>query len=561
VRNGHAPAIRWAKPAALWPDTTLAFDQPWLVELEGDRFLPDFLDLVGGKLPGQTPADLGQKAPAATVGGAYKLFQPLHARYYLVTGSLVCRQLGFPDRRVARQDGESTSFVLRRRRGRSANEEGWVEDGANRGWQAASADALLDGEERFPLHSASVCISPPLLPAAQAALARPECRAIYYGYVSVASREQYLTPVADPVATLASVPPPPAGSGLTGEPDPRLSELEARVLRPWRALYIDPITGSAYPAGSADRNLTADQLQQASLFLLLDLGDYLQRTLPDVYQAALSATGTVQGTGKTALLAALRDVRVNNDSLSLAAALAQLQPYAPLVRGEPLAVGVNPDPGSFDVREAFRTDPAASPARISLGRPSNTNASSAPFLAASQIGDTLYHLIRDAIQEGATAVQVPDELQGLIKADPPADDPNADTYVIRLVYEHPPCQPVLSEPSAPFVFAKALDPDAPARKVRIELPSIKDLRKFKRGVAMETPPDLRSLMDRVNKGMLDGGGLSAGAEWQLGMICSFSIQIITMVAFIVLFIFLIAFNFIFWWLAFLRICFPIPVKK
>ena len=47
---------------------------------------------------------------------------------------------------------------------------------------------------------------------------------------------------------------------------------------------------------------------------------------------------------------------------------------------------------------------------------------------------------------------------------------------------------------------------------------------------------------------------------QLGMICSFSIPIITICALIVLMIFLSLLNIIFWWLPFFRICFPFPKK-
>jgi hypothetical protein len=57
-----------------------------------------------------------------------------------------------------------------------------------------------------------------------------------------------------------------------------------------------------------------------------------------------------------------------------------------------------------------------------------------------------------------------------------------------------------------------------------------------------------------DKGLLDPQGLP------LGMICSFSLQIIFLVAFIVMFIFLILLNIVFWWLPFLKICFPVPVK-
>jgi hypothetical protein len=44
----------------------------------------------------------------------------------------------------------------------------------------------------------------------------------------------------------------------------------------------------------------------------------------------------------------------------------------------------------------------------------------------------------------------------------------------------------------------------------------------------------------------------------LAFICSFSIQIIFIVAFFLFFMFAIILNIAFWWMAFIRICFPIP---
>jgi hypothetical protein len=111
------------------------------------------------------------------------------------------------------------------------------------------------------------------------------------------------------------------------------------------------------------------------------------------------------------------------------------------------------------------------------------------------------------------------------------------------------------------------DPDAPARQIRIELPSIapKDLRKFKRGVGLQMSPALSNLLGRVNPGMLQGQGLdgiSTGVQvGGLAVICAFSIPIITLLALIVMFIFLLLFNIIFWWLPFIMICFPIPRPK
>ena len=46
----------------------------------------------------------------------------------------------------------------------------------------------------------------------------------------------------------------------------------------------------------------------------------------------------------------------------------------------------------------------------------------------------------------------------------------------------------------------------------------------------------------------------------LGWICSFSIPIITLCAFIVLSIFLSLFDLIFKWMAFIKICIPFPKK-
>ena len=178
-------------------------------------------------------------------------------------------------------------------------------------------------------------------------------------------------------------------------------------------------------------------------------------------------------------------------------------------------------------------------------------------------GGPFFRLFKRAINEETAPPVVSEELAGLlrdqVKVDLPGDE--RQTYFLRLIYEAGPCVQVVSAPTSPFTFAKFFDPEAPARHIRIELPSPADLRKFKRGVGMEMPSELRNLMDRVNKGMLDGGGLGPTPGWELAMICSFSIPIITLVAFIVMFIFLIALNFIFWWLPFLKICFPIPRRS
>ena len=49
-----------------------------------------------------------------------------------------------------------------------------------------------------------------------------------------------------------------------------------------------------------------------------------------------------------------------------------------------------------------------------------------------------------------------------------------------------------------------------------------------------------------------------GGELDFGLVCSFSIPIITLCALIVLMIFVILLNLIFFWLPLLRICLPVP---
>jgi hypothetical protein len=58
--------------------------------------------------------------------------------------------------------------------------------------------------------------------------------------------------------------------------------------------------------------------------------------------------------------------------------------------------------------------------------------------------------------------------------------------------------------------------------------------------------------------MLDGNEPNAEDSFDLAFICSFSIQIIFIIAFMLLLIFVFVLNIVFWWIAFFRICFPIP---
>lgn len=589
------PSIEWVKPGPLWASPKNGFNKPQLLKLSGDQFLPEFLQAMQGQLPSATPAAYladptrAFLAPEDSDEKGLRLYHPAHGRYYLVTASLVCRQLGLPDRTVALQDGESISFVVRRRapaavngNGQSAAEQGWVDEGPQRGWRD-----LVDGrglpvavrpdEERFRLHPVTVNGSAPIpangarrlngaatTPQEALDLITAEQRRVYYGYIAVGNRDKYLdrrpVDVSDPDQALADYTAAVRDeSSLESTYDFRLDQVSGRVLDPWRGIYtapdeVDQLKGK----GEA-------KLGEFSLYLILDLADWLNTYLPEVFQAITTGASLPAGSKRHALLKALQDIDVkvrrpgagSETTLGLDDAIAELAGRLGLVHGE----GQEPA-DRYNVRDADR--PKSGGGRIALSD------SSGSYLSTFPTSGPLHKALAEALVESPSPAAAPQEVMTLLQAQvvmdrsEQADEPRAGQYFVRLVYERPDCPPVVSQETDVFTFAKYFDPDAPARPIRIELPSIamKDLRKYKRGVGLQMSPELRDVMNRINKDMLDGGGLSDGSvSWELGMICSFSLQIIFLVAFIVMFIFLISLNFIFWWLPFLKICFPIPVKK
>jgi hypothetical protein len=153
-------------------------------------------------------------------------------------------------------------------------------------------------------------------------------------------------------------------------------------------------------------------------------------------------------------------------------------------------------------------------------------------------------------------------------------------FAMRCVLERPNCpglaQPVISEPTAAFQMSGFFDPDAPARPIRIGLPidtTPAGLRKFDKNTAFILSDTLCGQMQRVgsltfadlvlsvlpwpfHKDLPSGGG--DGGPCTGGMVCSFSIPIITICALILLIIIVTLFNIIFFWLPFFKICLPLP---
>jgi hypothetical protein len=101
-----------------------------------------------------------------------------------------------------------------------------------------------------------------------------------------------------------------------------------------------------------------------------------------------------------------------------------------------------------------------------------------------------------------------------------------------------------------------------APQARIALPAFDraSLAAMKPNVAFEVPPALQNLLMRNKpEDMLKSP--KSGGELGIGWLCSFSIPVITLCAFILLNVVLSLLNLVFFWLPLVKICLPVPKKK
>jgi hypothetical protein len=569
---GHDEVL-WLAPSPLWEDGSLgagepAIEQPRLVELTSDQFVDELLAFLSGDDPGgEGPAGLGDHGPADGSGisdDPLVLYQPMHQRFYFVVGSLVCRRIGLPDRGVTAR-GETVSFVVRRLATRTGPdgaevtvEQAWFPKSSM--WiDVGDPTELVPGEEQHPMQAAPV--DAPVATGAAAhllGLDEPGRRQLHFGYVPVAGRTNKPAALSDAAASAALQ---ASDSGAGPGDDPRLMAFRLRVQLAWDDLAGRKDTVEKLPGDTPaafDRDDVRYALFEPSLFVLLELLGWLDTYLPSVGRALIDGATLAPGSKREQLRAAL-DIQIVADDADqrLGQALAELadeeKDYLRLLVGDE---SVGRPPKTYDVTaplDAYAEyEPALKDHLKSLAGLSKAN--------GGLVHQALVEEDADAEGTGALA-QVPPELSGMIVARPLDAAQLDDRLVLRLVYEHEPCRPVLSKPSVVLRFAGVHDPDAPARKVRIQIPDPVNMRRFNRGIAIEMPPNLRKILDGVTPKLLKEEPLGPGGDWGIGMICSFSFQIFMVLGFIIAFIFLILLNIAFWWLAFIKICFPIPVRK
>lgn len=159
-------------------------------------------------------------------------------------------------------------------------------------------------------------------------------------------------------------------------------------------------------------------------------------------------------------------------------------------------------------------------------------------------------------------------------------------FVVRYVHMNRDCGPLqpptLSEPTQRFQLASFFDFDAPARPIRITLPmdtTPAGMRKHNKNTAFVISDILCGQIQRAKGlGLVDlvrsvlpwplhkdldvgDGGACSNSSGNIGIICSLSIPIITICALILLIIIVSLLDFIFRWLPYFIICFPVPGLK
>jgi hypothetical protein len=490
-------AFDWLKPSPLWDGGLAGARSPDFFQPQVFGFNHDNFVNAFRDAVGASDSTPLKSALIASASAPVKLFQAAHGWFYLVSAELCCRMLGFPDRVVQRVDGESVFFVMRKFVDNA--EYGWVAD--SQSWQPLNGQPrrVLDGEQRQPLFPATGV----------------DNRTVLFGYIPVASSQVYSVPATQLYAQMT----PDEQSLFPNGIDLRIEELEARFTTPLNR-YPSETTNS--PPNQTTRT------QAISVYLVLDLWEFFETYLPDVATA-------------------LRDDPTTVFTGPQAAAEQQLMAFLaskPLSSGSTLAAALGAVAKQRDGLEAAGADP-------------------------TQLGFSGYDLSQidlNALEDVVRQALPPDPNQA-VKL-PQVSASTAETYAVRCVYERPQCSPpmqVVSQLSATFQLATFFDGDAPARPVRIVLPtdvSLAGMRKFQKGVTFVISGALNQKIGMITgqEKQLITGSPSPTPGLDVGWICSFSIQIIFIVAFFLLLMFVIILNLVFWWIAFFKICFPIPKK-
>jgi hypothetical protein len=545
VVTGIAPVVQWSTGSPLWGDVaadSAARQRPAILRFATDDFMPQLMKVLADR-----PDDLSDyvaearsyrpRPPGAAASWSgllphVKLYQAAHGHFNLVAASLVCRMPGFPDKTLDVADREEVAFVLRRLippdpKDLSAKSEpveaAWVDDPVEgRGWRTIAGEErrVAPGEELLTLF-------PLPFPAGAG-----RTRRLFVGLIPTSSADTFkasgsLSPLLDE---------DPRGTKI----DARKDDFETRVIAPLESLRTAakaPAPADVTDATKKQQLATAatDLREEASAFLLLDFAELLSTYMPASWAAIQTTTAPSSGP-IASLYAFLQGSTAGSGTLRAAILDAWNKRLQIVDEGGP--------------KPSFTIDLGTS--TFSVGSLRSFLVAALPPAGPGVDTSPLSHVI-DGTDEIPKLQPTPGTL-----------------FVVRCVFRRPCANPpsdLVGDASERFAIASFFDPDAPARTVRIQLPlktSIADLRKYPKNVGFVLSDQLREQMSRVTdlKRMMDGQ-LASSDSFDIGLLCSFSIPIITIAALMALMIIIGLLNIVFWWAPFLRIGLPIlaPGKR
>lgn len=463
--------------------------------------------------------------------GKLELSPPLHRHTQIVLFEAVCRRPGAP--RLDPMQITGSGLVVRRLAGSSR--QAWLKVGGRvAGWQAASETADYDPDplQRRRSHKANAAIRK-----------------------AIAERKGIDDNAAEDVTSLFILPPDVCAA------------LGKTVL-----FGVVPVTSSEVPDGPGPSiDFTALDAEDRQ-----DIVDHFSSYLKQRALTAMPRPGQML----TAAWNVLSDPRADDGSpdatmkrfgLFLHQALSELDLFGPSAGSQRLAavfaqirlpmakdslgrVIEDIDAASF-LRDAMRILIDATPEAVGLPAGTPMPAARMP-LEWPQIDAATGAALTDAALACLSA------LHARLAPPEPRFHGDANLYQVKgfvRLKGHGDCAEkiVWSGYCEPFRIVPWWDGDGPG--VRISLPSMDKLRKIKPNVTFDIPPSIGKVLSSDLKKLGDGEDPGPGVE--LGWLCSFSIPIITLCAFIVLHIFLSLLNIIFQWMLWIKICIPIPRKK
>lgn len=502
-----------------------AIEQSFIDALLADLAAPDWHDQLTARLPARFGAD-----------SVAELSQPIHRRFYLVLLEAVCDTPGAP--RLDPAKIVSMGLVLRRGATDGAAGppwQGWMNDGRRKlGWMALPGPTTVEsarGLEPDPdpalrprrprlgvaALEAKLAEADPPLPAedvlplflAPEDLCRSLRRTVLFGLVPVASSElsEATRPAPDYVAEAQS-----DGGVLIGHLSGYLKARPATVL---------PRAGEVLDKSWLD--LPADSAPDSDAGRMLAFGLLLQQLT-----AECDAFGG--GTAAQSLLSQLAQISLPTAWDAYGSVIASITADKFLPQAAAILAGGDDNPAGVTMPQVW---PAVDD---TLGTQLTQAALSCLSARFAQLRPNV------------------GKFDGLTRQ-----------YAVRAfvrVQREPACppHPVWSGWSMPFRILPWWDGDGPP--AQIPLPDLSDrgvLKAMKPGVAFQVPPALANLLQADPKKLRDGDA-SGGGKLTIAWLCSFSIPIITICAFIVLNIFLSLFDLFLRWMMFIKICIPIPKR-